>query len=221
MITGLPLIAVVGLAEKSIFQGANTTLQKYVLAGIILTTIVLIVMVLGARQKSRIASATNELKHSKQSLEHSNLLLHTALKNMAHGLCMFDREQRLVVCNDRYGEMYALAAEQTKPGTTLRSILEARVTAGVSPEDAEQYIRTRLEEVVEGNAYYTENELSNGRVYAVSHQPMLDGGWVAIHQDITEHKKIERALVESTAALKSLQCSICGRSCKICRTACA
>ena len=203
VITGLPLIAVVGLAERSIFQGANTTLQRYVLAGIILTTIVLIVMVLGARQKARIASATNELKHSKESLEHSNLLLHTALKNMAHGLCMFDREQRLVVCNDRYGEMYTLAAEQTKPGTTLRSILEARVTAGVSPEDAEQYIRTRLKEVAEGNAYYTENELSNGRVYAVSHQPMLDGGWVAIHQDITEHKKIERALVESTAALKS------------------
>ena len=122
---------------------------------------------------------------------------------MAHGLCMFDREKRLVVCNDRYGEMYTLAAEQTKPGTTLRSILEARVTAGVSPEDAEQYIRTRLKEVAEGNAYYTENELSNGQVYAVSHQPMLDGGWVAIHQDITEHKKIERALVESTAALKS------------------
>jgi PAS domain-containing protein len=156
------------LAEKSIFQRANATLQKYVLAGIILTTIVLIVMALGVRQKARIGAATNELKQSKDSLQHANLLLHTALKNMAHGLCMFDREQRLVVCNDRYGEMYALAAEQTKPGTTLRSILEARVTAGISPEDAEQYIQTRLEEVAEGRAYYAENELSDGRFYAVS-----------------------------------------------------
>jgi diguanylate cyclase (GGDEF)-like protein len=202
-VTGLPLIAVVGLAEQDIFQGANTTLQKYVTLGITLTAIVLIVMVFGASQKSYISATTNELKNSKQSVEHSNLLLQTALKNMAHGLCMFDRDQRLVVCNDRYGEMYALTPEQTKPGTTLRSILQARVSAGVSPGDAEEYIRTRLEEVVEGNAYYAENELSDGRVYAVSHQPMPNGGWVAIHQDITEHKKTERALLESTDALKS------------------
>ena len=202
-VTGLPLIAVVGLAEQSIFQGANTALQKYVTLGITLTAIVLIVMVFGASQKSHISSTTNELRNSKQSLEHSNLLLHTALKNMAHGLCMFDRNQHLVVCNDRYGQMYGLTPDQTKPGATLRSILEARVSAGVSPGDAEQYIRTRLEEVVKGNAYYAENELSDGRVYAVSHQPMPNGGWVAIHQDITEHKKIERALLESTAALTS------------------
>ena len=202
VISDLPLIAIVGLAENSIFQGANTTLQKYILAGSILTAIVLIVMALGAGQKARISSATEELKSSKQSLEHTNLLLHAALTNMAHGLCMFDRDQRLVVCNDRYGEMYALTPEQTKPGTTLRAILEARVSAGVSPDDAEQYIRTRLDEVARGKPYYAENELSNGRVYAVSHQPMLTGGWVAIHQDVTEHKKIERALIESTAALK-------------------
>ena len=202
LINGLPLIAVVGLAEASIFQGANITLQKYVIAGSTLTAIVLIVMALGAGQKARITSATEELKRSKQSIEHTNLLLHAALTNMAHGLCMFDRDQRLVVCNERYGEMYALTPEQTKPGATLRSILEARVSAGISPEDAEQYVRTRLEEVAEGKSYYAENELSNGRVYAVSHQPMLNGGWVAIHQDVTEHKTTERALIESTAALK-------------------
>ena len=202
-VSGLPLIAVVGLAEQSIFQGANTALQKYVMLGVTLTAIVLIVMVFGASQKSHISSTTNELRNSKQSLEHSNLLLHTALKNMAHGLCMFDRNQQLVVCNERYGQMYGLTPDQTKPGATLYSILQARVSAGVSPGDAEQYIRTRLEEVVKGNAYYAENELSDGRVYAVSHQPMPNGGWVAIHQDITEHKKTERALLESTAALTS------------------
>ena len=202
-VTGLPLIAVVGQTEESIFQGANFALQKYVTLGITLTAIVLLVMVFGANQKSHITAATEELKRSKQSIEHTNLLLHTALKNMAHGLCMFDREQRLVVCNDRYGEMYGLTPEQTKSGTTLRSILQARVSAGVSPQDAEEYIRTRLEEVVGGNAYYAENQLSDGRVYAVNHQPMPHGGWVAIHQDITEHKTVQRALIESTDALKA------------------
>jgi diguanylate cyclase (GGDEF)-like protein len=203
VVSGLPLIAVVGLAESGIFQQANATLKNYALAGTVLTAIVLIVMALGAAREAHIFSATGELQRSKRTLEQTNLLLHAALKNMAHGLCMFDRDQRLVVCNERYGEMYDLTPEQTKPGATLRSVLEARVSAGMSPEDTEQYIRNRLNEVAEGNAYYAENALSGGRVYAVSHQPMLDGGWVAIHQDITASKKIERALVESTAALKN------------------
>jgi diguanylate cyclase (GGDEF)-like protein len=203
MVAGIPLIAVVGLAEKDIFAQANAMLRKYIIAGTILTIIVLIAMGLGGVRQAHVFSATAELQRSKHSLEQSNLLLDTALKNMAHGLCMFDRDQRLVVCNARYGEMYGLTPEQTRPGTTLRAILEARVASGISPEDTEQYVRTRLEEVTRGSAYYTVNELSGGRVYAVSHQPTRDGGWVAIHQDVSEHQKIERALVESTEALKN------------------
>jgi diguanylate cyclase (GGDEF)-like protein len=39
--------------------------------------------------------------------------------------------------------------------------------------------------------YYSVNELRDGRILAVSHQPMRDGGWVSIHQDITAQKKAE------------------------------
>ena len=196
VVSGLPLVAVVALPRQSIFRNADATLVKYLFAGAALTAFVLIVVGLGAARQWR-------LQRSKQSLERANLLFHTALKHMTHGLCMFDRDQRLVVCNDRYGEMYALTAEQTKAGATLRSILEARVNAGMSPREAEQYVFTRLQEVAAGQAYYVENMLSDGRVYSVNHQPMADGGWVAIHQDISEYKKIEQALLESTAALKN------------------
>jgi diguanylate cyclase (GGDEF)-like protein len=202
-VSGLPLIAIVGVAEQNIFQHANATLQKYIIVGSVLTLIVLVVMTLGAVQQLHILFTTNELRRSKQTFEQTNVWLHTALSNMSHGLCMFDRDQLLVVCNERYGDMYGLKPEQTKPGTSLRAILEARVATGTSPKDTEEYIRTRLSEVAKGNRYYVENDLSDGRVYAVSHQPTLDGGWVAIHQDITDYKKIERALVESTEALKT------------------
>ncbi len=201
-ISGLPLIALVGLSRDSIFQETDNTLRTYIIAGGILTVIVLIVVVLGARQKARISAATDDLKSSKDSFERANHLLNTALENMAHGLCMFDRDQRLVVANDRYAKMYAISADKIKPGTTLRAILEERVKSGVAPQDADEYISTRLEEVESRVPYYKENQLRDGRVYAVSHQPMPDGGWVAIHQDITEHKAIERALVESTTAFR-------------------
>jgi len=203
VVSGLPLIAVVGLSRDGIFHEANVTLRNYGIAGTVLTLIVIIVVILGVRQRAHIAAATDDLKRSKESFERANHLLNTALENMAHGLCMFDRDQRLVVANDRYAQMYAISPDKTKPGTTLRAILEERVRAGMAPENGEEYVRTRLEEVTRRTAHYKENELRDGRVYAVSHQPMPDGGWVAIHQDITEHKTIERALVESTAALKA------------------
>ena len=64
---------------------------------------------------------------------------------------MFDKDSRLVVCNDQYGAMYGLGPEQTKPGTNLRSILEARGRAGMLSEDAAEYIRTRTNEVARGD----------------------------------------------------------------------
>ena len=42
------------------------------------------------------------------------------------------RQQRLIVCNERYAKMYGLEADEMRPGTTLRAILEARVAAGSS-----------------------------------------------------------------------------------------
>ena len=203
-LAGIPLIAVVGLAKADIFRQADAILDKYIVTGTVLTAIVLIVMIFGAAQQAHILAAAAELRRSKQSLEHSNLLLNTALANMAHGLCMFDRDQRLVVCNARYWQMYGLAADDAKPGTTLRSILEARIRAGHSPKDSQDYIRIRLEEVAKREPYYVENVLRDGSIYAVSHRPMSDGGWVATHIDITEQRRAEQALGETRRFLDSI-----------------
>ena len=203
-VSGLPLIALIGLSKKDIYRHADATLRKYILIGTILTLMVLIVMMVGAARQARMLSTAAELRRSKQSLERSNLLFQTAMTSMAHGLCIFDGDTRLVVSNAQYGEMYGLRREQTKPGTTLRSVLEARVAAGLVPGDTDQYIRTRLGKVSLCDAHYAENELSDGRVYAVSHRPMPDGGWVATHIDVTEQRHAERQLAETKQFLDSI-----------------
>ncbi|HEX3939831.1 MAG TPA: EAL domain-containing protein [Xanthobacteraceae bacterium] len=212
-LAGMPLIAVVGLAKADIFQQADATLSKYVIIGTVLTLIILIVLLFGAAQQAHILAAAAELRRSKQSLEQSNHLLNTALTNMAHGLCMFDRDQRLVVCNRRYGEMYGLGPEQLQRGTTLRSILEARQGAGTWPIKAAQNLDTRLRQVAQRHVHSTEDELQDGRIYAISHQPMPDGGWVATHIDITEQRRAEKSLEHSNlllnTALKHMAHGLC------------
>jgi PAS domain-containing protein len=58
---------------------------------------------------------TAALRDRESELEAQNLRFDAALTNMPHGLCMFDRNERLIVCNERYTEMYGLAPGQPNP----------------------------------------------------------------------------------------------------------
>ena len=62
-------------------------------------------------------------------LRRQNTHLLTALNNMSEGLCMFDASARLILCNERYIEMYGLSADIAKPGCSLRELLDERKRA--------------------------------------------------------------------------------------------
>ena len=68
-------------------------------------------------------------------------LQRAALNNMTQGLCMFDGTARLVLCNDRYLEMYALRPELGRAGTPLRELLECRAAAGTFSGDPDALCR--------------------------------------------------------------------------------
>jgi len=176
-VPGLPLVVVVSYDRAAVLRPFYEHLYAYLPMAVLLAVIIIFGTFLLAKLNSRLAAKSN--------------LLEVTLENMSQGLCMFDRAQRLVVCNRHYAEMYGLAPEQTAPGTTLRAVLEARVASGHSPADAEEYIDRRLSEVARPEPYYAVNHLRDGRVIAVMHQPRKDGGWVAIHQDITAQKRVE------------------------------
>ena len=114
-----------------------------------------------------------------------------ALSSMLQGLCMFDTEQRLIVCNKRFADLYGLSDEQTKPGTPLRAILQYRAATGNVPEDHEHYFENRLSQISMGQPYYVTTRLQDGRYISVVTRPLADGGWVATHEDVTETKRSE------------------------------
>ncbi len=144
--------------------------------------------------ENTIAQRTGELRQREAELRLQNLRFNAALENMPQGLCMFDRDKRLVVSNVQYARIYGLDPERLKPGTPLRTILEWRIAAGNSPSDTQKYIEQRLAEVESASAHMAINQLRNGRFIEVKHQPLADGGWVAIHDDITEQKRSEEKI---------------------------
>ncbi len=141
------------------------------------------------------ARETHILEMSQQ-LRRRNVQFDTALNNMVQGLCMFDSEQRLIVCNGRYLEMYGFSADVVKPGITLREIMKYSVSLGnYSEAEAERAIAARPSHAAMRQRSVLEQSLSDGRVIGVMHEPMEDGGSVATYEDITARKLAERQLL--------------------------
>jgi len=146
------------------------------------------------RQHSLVPQAVDLMTHSEDKLRKQNLLLDTALNNMSLGLCMFDAEARLVICNRRYLEMYGLSPDVVKPGCSLLELLHHRTALGSFSADPEQYTDNLRREIALGSTNKTMVKSCDGHVVAVLNQPMPGGGWVATHEDISELARAEEEL---------------------------
>jgi len=161
---------------------------------------------LGSLAKLAAASfgmAERELRTRIATLESENLSYNTAIENISQGVCLFDREERLIRCNQRYIEIYGLSAEHIRPGTTLKEITERRVAAGTSAMTSEASLTlARLINSSTAPRAWTV-ELKDGRTIHICHQPLPDGSWVASHEDITE-LKATRATADERVSLQTL-----------------
>ncbi|WP_083514878.1 EAL domain-containing protein [Bradyrhizobium manausense] len=129
-----------------------------------------------------------------------------ALNNMSQGLCFFDDDQRLIVCNRQYLEVYDLDPKLVRPGMKLNDIVDLRYSVGSAPKMAkEDYLVWRNSAPIIAESSDTTVELSNGRMVRIRHRPMEGKGWVATHEDITERHRTERALTEAKAAAEQAE----------------
>ena len=141
-----------------------------------------------------------EREHLKAEIEAQNERVDAALKNMSHGLCMFDGDQRVVIANKGYADIYGLTAEEVKPGTSLRAIVQRRIANGLyAGPNPEHYIEERLAAFNEASRAI--HKLSDGRAISINRRPMRGGGWVTTHEDITEREKLKTQLEQQNQQL--------------------
>ena len=141
---------------------------------------------------------------------HNGRLL-TTLNNLPQGLCVWSPSGRLVLCNERYVQMYNLSPELTRPGVSLRDLIDHRIKVGTFTGNRDQYIADLLSSISKGKTVSRVRQ-DEGRYISISNRPIGDGGWVATHEDVTEQRKTElqrssmqelesrRALIEDAIA---------------------
>ncbi len=118
-----------------------------------------------------------------------------ALDRVRQGICVFDGQQRLLLFNRQYAEMYGLNPSQFRLGMTLRDAVALRYASGTGLEmPAEQYAAWRDRIGVADRVTDTEVTLRNGRVHLIHHEPIQGGGWVASFEDITERRWAEERI---------------------------
>jgi diguanylate cyclase (GGDEF)-like protein len=121
-------------------------------------------------------------------------LLRTVLNNMSQGVLMFDSETRLIFCNNRYIELYELSPEIVKPGCLLRDLLRHRMELGTFSGDADEYVARLSAGIAEGKTFSQIVNLPDGRAFSVVNKPILGGGWLATHEDVTERQRSEERI---------------------------
>ncbi len=128
-----------------------------------------------------------------------------AIEAIPDGFVLFDREDRLMTCNQRYRDLYPESAPAMMPGASYEAILRFGVENGQYPEAfgrEEDWIEERLERRLAKSDDY-EQEMKGGRWLRVIDQETPDGGRVGLRVDITAEREAQAALERATRAAEA------------------
>jgi adenylate cyclase len=164
----------------------------------------------GTDEIGRMAEALGVFRATAIEMEETNLReireartrLTEAIETISEGFSLYDAEDKLIVCNSRYRELFASHADVMVPGTTFETILRTATERGLITDAEgrrEAWIAERLAHHRAPSEPHVQHR-SDGRWVQVSERKTANGGVVAIYADITEIKRREAELAAARDA---------------------
>ena len=128
--------------------------------------------------------------------------LYQALNHMSQGLCLFDANERLLFCNEQYLTIYGFDRAIVKPGISYREILDYGVKQGKHTNLKGEELYDRCIALVRTQRPTSHRlHLSDGKVVETTFRHIADGGWVAVHEDVTVRVREQITLHERNLLL--------------------
>ena len=133
-------------------------------------------------------------RRAEEELKEQHRRFDAALANMSQGLLMYDADGKMIVRNQRFLELYKVAAADFPYGTTHRDALERLLQLGIYTKlDVDSEVAKTQTCLQAGKMHSTYRYLSDGRTFLVVRQPM-GGGWVVTFDDVTEQRRAEERM---------------------------
>lgn len=192
-----PIVIVATTTVSAVLADWREQTRFLVAAALLSALVIAFILFLIIRQ------ITRQNQESQARLESEKHRLDTALNNMTQGLVLYDASARIVLCNRRYIDMYALSTEVVKPGCHFYDLIRHRKETGSFDGDVEEFCSTIMRNVEEGKITHTPME-SAGRCYLIVNKPLAQGGWVATIEDITERRNLEQERDRNYAFLRQI-----------------
>ena len=128
--------------------------------------------------------------------EHQRRTLEAAIETIADGFILYDRDDRLVLCNTRFRGMFPGLADLLVEGRPFPEFIHAavrRAPIDLGGRSEAEWLEDRLRrhEVPDGSF---EQRYADGRWIRISERRIHDGGAVAVYTDITELKRRQEEL---------------------------
>jgi PAS domain-containing protein len=128
--------------------------------------------------------------------------LDVALDNMPGALVYTDADLNIVVCNDRFREMYRVPKELLQLGRPYPDFLRYLAENGYYGEgDPDAQVAQRVESLRNPTGQSFEDHTPDGRWYRILRRRVAGGGTVTVMTDITEQKVAEQDLANKEAQL--------------------
>jgi len=158
-----------------------------VAAGLVALAIAVTLMLIVRKLSRQHQNSERRLALEKERLD-------TAVNNMTQGLLLYDANARIVLCNQRYLEMYNLSSDMVKPGCHFRDLIAYRKATGSFGGNVDEFVANVLRNVAEKRATNSVVETADGRAIQIVNRPLASGGWVATQEDITERRRAEKQI---------------------------
>ena len=139
-------------------------------------------------------------QRAEAELKRVSSLLRGSIDALDDAYALFDTDDRMVLCNQRYRDLYPLIAELMVPGAQFEDIVRAGAKRGqyaAALGRVEAFVAERMATHRQPSSKVT-RRLGDGRTLRIGERRMADGHIVGYHVDITELVRATEAAQEAS-----------------------